>query len=1143
MNDSPLSTPLSSRQEFAVPGGGAIQVASAPDWIGDPEPGSGSNTPLTLSFRENPQGAERLIVTVRVLDGDPPSLVEIWSALHEAFNALRDHAEESRPVPCGITTTNGYGCFFTVTDRSPAPGEFRFMSSGMVLCGGLLLQFTILTNPHELMLFSRALATIRSAVHRPPGSDPKTSNPSALSSDELIGRFLNSDLNSEAALLVQDHPGLLKDDVLNDLRRLADSLPSGEKRNLALGAVDSLGRAQIMGASAILAPAEFLETFDVLAQVMRGMHSDQSPGPSLIDAFERALELQGGIGTPSLHLMAADYYLRVMQNRGGVEQSIGHLTSARRLLRKETDRFIRASISTFLSGLYLNRTTGTTEENMENALDCARSAVSDLDGAGFIENWVTAKKRMGLAFARRVRGFEIDNVENSIGCFERALAFCPADSRELWGLHNNLALILLRRVSGDPYDNARASIAHLNQALQYSGEAQRAGIKTNLGNAWLKLGEVDIESREEAIAAYQQAADLYKEGDPWNWAGVQHNLGNAFLKRELGTRPENEATALRCLSDALTIRTLSYPSEHRSTQMLLGSVYLSSRRWKEAESSFAAAIMADERIADTADSLDAISSEILKAGTTYADAAYCQLQLGSFEEAFLTMEKGTARVLGRAFETDLGADRNELSPAQRLEVDLAFLDLLPILSASSPDDPQWVRTAEKIREELPERISKAREVRAACETIDPKLKLEQYLAAIRTGGALVEFVVTKAGSAAFVLPAGTKKIAKDNIVWIDNFTENDLAGILTGNRGEPPPSGWLAAQAAGNRSKRKWRSVIRTTGKQLWEKLFLTVYERLTALALEPQSPVTLLPGSALSILPLHACWREVNGIPRYLAEDFTISYCPSALTLSSLQRKLLDLKTADRSKSLLAVANPTGDLPFATLEGRLIAGLYAPELTRLLSEEQASWSEVGRAYRECEYVHFACHGQYDPVYPMRSFLVLARPRELPGASGFLRLHELMVSWNNTARLIVLSGCETGITDAARAPSEFTGLSSGWLRTGAVAVISTLWLIDDFCTMLLMERFYQLLFARSESTGSMVKSSPDAALRAAQLWLRDLSSDDVSAHLVALSELPGISPDIRSEIVLRKPEFDAQPSRSKPFSEPYWWAGFLCSGV
>ena len=78
-----------------------------------------------------------------------------------------------------------------------------------------------------------------------------------------------------------------------------------------------------------------------------------------------------------------------------------------------------------------------------------------------MEDWAIATKRLGIAYVKRILGFYDDNVEEAIACFESALRFCSRDSRERWGLENNLGIALLRRGIGDEYDNARKAITTL----------------------------------------------------------------------------------------------------------------------------------------------------------------------------------------------------------------------------------------------------------------------------------------------------------------------------------------------------------------------------------------------------------------------------------------------------------------------------------------------------------------------------------------------------------------------------------------------------------------------------------------------------------------------------------------------------------
>ncbi len=1161
MKDSPLRDSLSNWSLFQLPGFGSLAIPTSESWIAVQQ----ENTELlpTFGLRETAAGQDRLIVSVVPLDADgTPSVEQLRAELEQAFEQMKGQVREEQPELCQINTISGHGYFFTVTDRAPKPGEFLFMTSGLIATGSVLLTFTILTNPQEQILFARALATVRSACYCPQGDAPQVPQPPSESPQQVLAKFLEMELNSEASLFVQSHQELLGDSVLQQLRQMSDSTPSRIERNRFLGAMTTLRSARVLGTPAVFAPFQLIVPIDLVCFTRDTVAKRTGTPPSDRATYELVLRTMAdaidAFSRVALHtLLAAELMplIREPIDQDLLESTIGHLQAAQMDCVREQDVFARATIASQLSMLSLNRAQNERAANLETAVEFAESALRDLDSSGFIEDWVIAKKRLGVALVDRVHGFHADNQEYAIECFQRALSFCPGKSPELWGLRNNLGLSFMEREVGDKSENLRTAIEHFGAALALAEERNKPGIWTNLGNTWRQLASSDVEAMEKAIAFYNDASlSFHQYKDSWNWAGVQYNLGSAFLDRELGTRSDNLANALRCLTDALTVRTMEHPREHRSTQILLGKLHFGMAQWSEATAAFTAAIKADDLIDTTTLTLDAMQSESQSMHSAYAEAAYSLLRLGCWNEGFLTLEKGNARMLGRGFEA-VAADslnqpatvggESDLSPAQLLEFNLSALGLLQAnVARSSEKDPANRQLQDTIRAEIPDLLAKVQETRAGAAAIDTALRLKQYLEAIRVDSSIVAPIVTRAGSAAFVIRGGADAIGPDDIVWIDSFTDTDLAAILNGGPGAAQSAGWLPAYARSNKAKNNWSRVISSTGKVVWDKFFAPIHAHLTKLALPAGASLTLLPASGLSILPLHACWRPENGVTRYLVDDYTISYCPSAMTLASTREKLLRRQQGppEASKSLLVVANPTEDLPFAALEGDAIAALGEPSQTQLLSGAKASWSEVGRQFKDKDYIHFACHGRFDIRYPMRSFLALAPPSERPGVSGFLRLQELMVTWDTATRLVTLSACESGVADLAHAPNEFIGLSSGWLRTGAMAVISSLWLVDDLCTMLLMEHLYEGLFRSNDRLPAAARTDPDAALRTAQLWLKELTCGEVSERLAALERQEDLTPELQAYISLRQQEFNRQAGLSKPFSEPYWWAGFLCSG-
>jgi CHAT domain-containing protein len=120
--------------------------------------------------------------------------------------------------------------------------------------------------------------------------------------------------------------------------------------------------------------------------------------------------------------------------------------------------------------------------------------------------------------------------------------------------------------------------------------------------------------------------------------------------------------------------------------------------------------------------------------------------------------------------------------------------------------------------------------------------------------------------------------------------------------------------------------------------------------------------------------------------------------------------------------------------------------------------------------VHLACHGEFSWLDPTASGLQLAGNELLSArdVASLLRLEEV--------RLVVLSACETGITESDRLPNEYVGLAGSFLQAGAPTVVCSLWSVEDESTARLMGAFYE----RHVAGGA----PPAAALRDAQLRLR-----------------------------------------------------------
>jgi CHAT domain-containing protein len=107
-----------------------------------------------------------------------------------------------------------------------------------------------------------------------------------------------------------------------------------------------------------------------------------------------------------------------------------------------------------------------------------------------------------------------------------------------------------------------------------------------------------------------------------------------------------------------------------------------------------------------------------------------------------------------------------------------------------------------------------------------------------------------------------------------------------------------------------------------------------------------------------------------------------------------------------------------------------------------------------------------------------------------------------------------------------------FVAAGAAGVIASLWAVDDYASALLMSHFYELI--SNEETD--VQASPAAALRDAQLWLRDLTAD---AETDYLSERPLLRAH-REESAARGRR---RGGTDRPYSDVSLWAPFTFTGA
>lgn len=730
---------------------------------------------------------------------------------------------------------------------------------------------------------------------------------------------------------------------------------------------------------------------------------------------------------------------------------------------------------------------------------------------------------------RYERRKNLEDIDNAIGAGQAALSLQVTNPILQAAIFNNLGNAL----------SARHHLSRERRDLELSIEADEEALRltppnspsiparlNNLSNVlrerFILTG--DLNDLNRAVSLCENAVAKIEPSSPQR-VTLLDNLANALRERfTLTGYSDDKAQAIEGYEQAVKLGLALAIGEGLRSARNWGQWAFERRDWEEAARAFSYAQKASEQLFR----IQLIRSDKeswLRETQGIADlAAYAFAKNGQLEDAVTVLEQGRARLLTEILERDL-ADLQELRELQPELYDRYTQAAERVASLGGEEyEPRiqpldYVAEAIAARSELDATIQNIQSIPGfeGFFAVPSFANIQTSIQSLVDSTAVVYLSNTRVGSLALIV--GTDWI---ETVWLD-FSENNLRLVL----GEYVP--YIFSDDLDDADEAIER-VLPVIGAELMAPIAQWLHRHTV-------TGIVLIPAGGLALLPLHAAEYSKNGNVCYLLDEFDVSYTPNIRGLDIARR---EFSRRNNEVCFVGIGNPMPHpqpLEGAEAELEKVARFFGENTRNTLYGEEAIKQALLNVIQKATHLHFACHGLFNVETPLDSRLELA-------AGEMLTLREVIYTNAQpvNAGLIVISACESGITDYRDLPDEFVGLPTGFLQAGVPRIVATLWSIDDRAASLLMVKFYEYLL-QGDVYNAAGPMHPAHALRRAQIWLRDVTA----AELIAYYEAELLKPD-QDQSISSKLDKDALDELRRvhsnycPFSHPTYWAAFTFTG-
>lgn len=304
--------------------------------------------------------------------------------------------------------------------------------------------------------------------------------------------------------------------------------------------------------------------------------------------------------------------------------------------------------------------------------------------------------------------------------------------------------------------------------------------------------------------------------------------------------------------------------------------------------------------------------------------------------------------------------------------------------------------------------------------------LTQIQSALKTGEVLIYPLPPKGSDAVRFLVVDSRQayIRPLSITWNDLQKQLDQFSESIG----------IPAQASQSRGIVLKHAAAEPRKAANTEQILANLSRSLELLQWEKASTLYVVPSGYLHFVPWGAL--EINTPVIVLPNGGWLIRNPHPFTPQSVARVVGDPE----------FGGVLPQLPGARAEAIQVASLYQ---TQPLLGEDASEQRLRESLgKGSKILHLATHAIYDASNPLASALYLSdRKKAFPLTASSLYEHPIQ------AQVVVMSACETGMGKITSG-EDLLGLSRGFYLGGTLAILSSLWPIEDEGTKRFMEIFH-----------------------------------------------------------------------------------------